>query len=152
MPAFGTQKRRPCMTPLLTLSSIPEPEIKRLIGDGLNAYNDAIVGYADRTPLTIAVTDPATGKVLGGISGRTSLGLLFIDLVYLPDSLRGSGVGQRMLALAEAEAVRRGCKTGVLYTINFEASAFYEKSGWRIFGDIPCDPPGTSRVFLQKQL
>ena len=41
------------MQPVLTLSSSPEPEAHAVIGDGLNAYNDAIVGYADRMPLKV---------------------------------------------------------------------------------------------------
>ena len=38
------------MEPILSLSGAPEPEARGIIADGLNAYNDAIVGYADRTP------------------------------------------------------------------------------------------------------
>ena len=138
------------MQPVLTLSSSPEPEALAVIGDGLNAYNDAIVGYADRMPLTVKVTDPETGSVIGGISGGTSLGLLFVDLVFLPDTLRGQDVGSRMMAMAEDEARRRGCRAGMLYTISFQAPEFYRKLGWRVFGEIPCDPPGTSRFFLTK--
>jgi hypothetical protein len=55
-----------------------------------------------------------------------------------------------MMATAEQEAQRRGCRAGVLYTITFQAPGFYQKLGWRIFGEIACDPPGTSRVFLTK--
>jgi GNAT superfamily N-acetyltransferase len=138
------------MQPVLTLSSNPEPEARAIIGDGLNAYNDAIVGYADRMPLTVKVTDPETGAVIGGISGGTSLGLLFVDLVFLPDSVRGQDVGSRMMEMAEDEARRRGCRAGMLYTISFQAPGFYRKLGWRVFGEIPCDPPGTSRFFLTK--
>ena len=138
------------MQPVLTLSSSPEPEARAVIGDGLNAYNDAIVGYADRMPLTVKVTDPETGSVIGGISGGTSLGLLFVDLVFLPDTLRGQDVGSRMMAMAEDGARRRGCRAGMLYTISFQAPEFYRKLGWRVFGEIPCDPPGTSRFFLTK--
>jgi GNAT superfamily N-acetyltransferase len=138
------------MQPVLCLSSEPEPEARAVIGDGLNAYNDAIVGYADRTPLTVKVVDPATGAVIGGISGGTSLGLLFVDLVFLPDTLRGQDVGSRMMAMAEDEARRRGCRAGMLYTISFQAPGFYQKLGWRVFGEIPSDPPGTSRFFLTK--
>jgi GNAT superfamily N-acetyltransferase len=140
------------MNPVLTVSSDPEPEAAKVIGDGLNAYNDAIVGYADRLPLHVIVKDTDSGAILGGISGRTSLGLMFLDLVYLPESLRGLDIGTRMLALAEAEGRRRGCKAGVLYTISFQAPRFYERLGWRVFGDVPCDPPGASRVFLTKDL
>ncbi|MFF0266372.1 hypothetical protein [Kribbella sp. NPDC004536] len=55
------------------------------------------------------VKDAATGATLGGLTGRTSLGLWFVDLLYLPDELRGTGLGSRILADAEAEARRRGC-------------------------------------------
>jgi GNAT superfamily N-acetyltransferase len=133
----------------LVLSDTPEPEADRLLGDGLNAYNDAITG-ADRLPLHVLVKDQASGAVLGGIAGRTSLGLLFIDMVYLPEALRGANIGTRMLEMAEAEARRRGCRAGVLYTISFQAPGFYRRLGWRIFGEIPCHPAGTSRIFLCK--
>jgi hypothetical protein len=35
---------------------------------------------------------------------------------------------------------------------SFQAPGFCERHGWRTFGDIPCDPPGTSRVFMTKNL
>ena len=66
--------------------------------------------------------------------------------------LRGAGIGGRMLTMAEEEARRRGCKRAVLYTISFQAPGFYARNGWQIFGEIPCDPPGTSRVFMSKEL
>jgi GNAT superfamily N-acetyltransferase len=91
---------------------------------------------------------PAMRRVVGGMLGRTSLGLLFIDLVYLPVELRGRQIGTHMLQMAEEEAVRRGCRGAVLYTISFQAPGFYQRHGWREFGRIPCDPPGTSRVFI----
>jgi hypothetical protein len=56
------------------------------------------------------------------------------------------------LAAFEAEGKRRGCRAGVLYTISFQAPAFYEKHGWSRFGEIPCEPEGTSRIFMTKQL
>ena len=135
---------------VLSLSSEADPDAEAIIGGGLNAYNDRIVGYADRTALNVLVRDGEGGPVIGGISGRTSLGLLFIDLVFLPDMLRGQDVGTRMMAMAEDEARRRGCRSGVLYTISFQAPGFYQRLGWTQFGEIPCDPPGTSRVFLHK--
>jgi len=138
------------MHAVLAVSCAVDPDFERLVGAGLNAFNDAVVGYADRLPLHVIVRDGEGGAVLGGISGRTSLGLLFIDLVYLPESLRGQDIGTRMMALVEEEARRRGCRAGVLYTISFQAPGFYQRLGWRVFGEVPCDPPGTSRVFLTK--
>jgi GNAT superfamily N-acetyltransferase len=140
------------MEPVLSVSSVPEPIAQTVIADGLNAFNDEIVGYSDRVPLHVLVTDPDNGDILGGLSGRTSLGLMFIDVVYLPESLRGRDIGTRMLTLAEDEARRRGCRAGFLLTINFQAPGFYERLGWKVFGEVPCDPPGTSRIFLTKAL
>ncbi len=77
---------------------------------------------------------------------------MFIDLVYLPECLRGQDIGTRMIRMAEDEARRRGCRTGVLYTMTIQAPGFYQRLGWRVFGEIPCDPPGNSRIFLMKTL
>jgi len=140
------------MDPVLTISDQPDPDAEAVIEAGLNGFNDAAVGYADRRLLHVIARDPDTGKILGGILGRTSLGLWFVDLVFLPDTKRGSGLGTKILAEAEAEARRRGCRAGVLYTINFQAPGFYERNGWHRFGEIPCDPPGTSRIFMTKSL
>ena len=126
--------------------------IEEIIGGGLNAYNDEITGYADRRPLAVLVKNPKTGEVLGGATGRSSLGLLFLELFYLPPTLRGAGIGATVLQTFEQEGRRRGCVAAVLYTISFQAPGFYERYGWRRFGEVACEPPGTSRIFLTKQL
>ena len=135
---------------VITVTDSPSEWAQEVIEMGLNGYNADEAGYWDSRPLAVLASDPATSEVLGGFLGHTSLGLLFIDLVYLPDKIRGSGLGSRMLAMAEA--VERGCRRGVLYTISFQAPGFYERHGWREFGRIPCDPPGTARVFMTKEL
>jgi len=136
----------------IVLTETADDRLDALINDGLNAYNDAVTGYSDRRPLSVVVCDPATGEILGGAKGRTSLGLLFVELFWLPEALRGSGLGSRILRMMEEEGRRRGCGSAVLFTISFQAPDFYRRHGWRVFGDIPCDPPGTSRVFMTKDL
>jgi len=61
------------MNPVLTLSGEPEPDVEKIVGDGLNAFNDAKVGYADRVPLHVIVRDAESGKIVGGISGKVSV-------------------------------------------------------------------------------
>ncbi len=138
--------------PLITVTDTPDPRVEKLIGDGLRRYNAEKSGIDDSRALAVVVSDPDTHEILGGISGRTSRGLLFVDLVYLPDTLRGEGLGRRLLALAEEEGRRRGCRAAVLYTSSFQAPGFYLRRGWRVFGEIPCDPPGSSRIFMTKAL
>lgn len=121
------------------------------IESGLNQYNDEAVGFNENKPLAVIVRDEY-GVVLGGMIGRTYLGLAFVDLVYLPPEVRGRGLGSQILKRFEDVARSRGCKTAVLYTITFQAPLFYEKNGWQRFGEIPCLPEGASRVFLKKDL
>ncbi|HHA2975481.1 TPA: GNAT family N-acetyltransferase [Stenotrophomonas maltophilia] len=136
----------------IAVTDEPGNEALDLIGSGLDQFNLDAAGYADRRALAVLVTDPASGKVLGGLTGRTSLGLWFVDLFHLPPAYRGAGLGSRVLKAAEDEARRRGCRSGVLYTISFQAPDFYVKHGWTVFGEVPCDPPGACRVFLSKDL
>jgi len=138
--------------PTLELTDAPDESAQRIIDEGLAGYNASCAGYWDWRPLAVLLRDPRDGRVTGGMLGRTSLGLLFIDLVFVPEELRGRSLGARMLAMAEEEAARRGCKSGMLYTISFQAPGFYEAHGWREFGRIPCDPPGTSRIFMTKAI
>jgi GNAT superfamily N-acetyltransferase len=136
----------------IVITDAVRENIKEIIGGGLNSYNDEITGYADRRPLAVLVKDSATGEVLGGATGSSSLGLLFFELFYLPKAVRGLGIGTAVLQAFEEEGRRRGCVAGVLYTISFQAPDFYERHGWRRFGEVACEPPGTSRIFLTKQL
>ncbi|RAP57315.1 GNAT family N-acetyltransferase [Oleiagrimonas sp. MCCC 1A03011] len=138
--------------PELILTDTPSSAEIDLISEQLDRFNTDATDIEDRRPLAVLVKDPESGDVLGGLTGRTSLGLLFVDLFHLPVSLRGSGLGSRILQMAEAEAKRRGCKAGVLYTISFQAPDFYRRHGWQAFGEVPCDPPGTSRIFMTKTL
>ncbi|WP_242640700.1 GNAT family N-acetyltransferase [Streptomyces kasugaensis] len=142
----------PRLPPAIVVTDLPDADDVALISDGLDAFNVQETGTDDRRPLAVLVKDPETGRVLGGLTGRTSLGLLFVDLFYLPPALRGSGIGSEILRQAEREGRNRGCRSGVLYTITFQAPDFYRRHGWRAFGEIPCDPPGTSRVFMTKDL
>lgn len=138
--------------PEILVTDTADPVLEAVLGAGLKGFNREATGISDSRPLTIALRDPVSGEILGGASGRSSLGLLFLDLFYLPRALRGGGIGREILRRFEEEGRRRGCRSAVLYTISFQAPGFYERNGWRRFGEIPCDPPGTSRVFMTKTL
>lgn len=137
--------------PTLVLTDAPSHTAQAIIEDGLAQYNEEHAGYRDWRDLAVLVTS-ASGDVRGGLLGRTSLGLLFVDLFYLPPELRKSGVGGRVLQMAEVEANRRGCVSAVLFTISFQAPAFYVRQGWHEVGRIPCLPAGTYRVVMSKRL
>jgi GNAT superfamily N-acetyltransferase len=58
--------------------------------------------------LLVTVRDDQ-GVVVGGLLGATYLGWLQIHSVWLPDELRGLNYGTELMAIAEREALGRGC-------------------------------------------
>jgi GNAT superfamily N-acetyltransferase len=125
--------------PKLILTDRPSDAAQTVIDGGLAQYNEEQAGYRDWRDLAVLVTDP-NDAVRGGLLGRTSLGLFFVDLVYLPPEMRRSSIGSRVFAMAEEEVVRRGCVSGALFTISFQAPGFYSGHGWREIARIPCLP------------
>jgi GNAT superfamily N-acetyltransferase len=123
-----------------------------MIIDGLGRFNVEMAGIDDDRTLDVLALNADTGEVLGGLVGRTSLGVLFVNYLFLPASLRRGGVGRRIMLAAEEEAVHRGCLRAILFTISFQAPEFYEGLGYKLFGTVKCNPPEISRIFMSKEL
>jgi GNAT superfamily N-acetyltransferase len=140
------------MSAALKVTDNPPEEFEAFIGRSLNGFNEEITGQTHSRPLAVMVRDAADDALLGGLVGRTSLGLLFVDLVFVPDALRGQGVGAKMMRMAETEAMARGCGQAVLFTIAFQAPEFYRKLGYAEFGRIASGPAEQARVFMTKTL
>lgn len=137
--------------PTVTLEAERDPAAEAAVTGGLAAFNRETFGRVDTRTLDILVRDER-GSIVGGLLGRSSLGLFFLDLFFLPQELRGGGLGARIMAQAEGEARRRGCTAAFVYTVTFQAPGFYEKYGYRRFGEVACPPDGATRIFLTKPL
>ena len=125
--------------------------IGAFLADRIYDFNVQATGYADGRSLAGAIRDDA-GGIIAGFHGYTWGGGAELAWVWVHEAHRGRHLGRAILDAAEREAVRRGCELMVLRTHDFQAPAFYERHGWRRFGEISCDPPGTSRIFFTKTL
>jgi len=113
----------------ITVTDELAPADVAVIIDGLGAYDFSRIGYRDFRRLAVFVRNPQTGKVVGGLYGRSEFGLVYVDWLFLPEDLRGAGIGSRVLAMAEEEGRRRGCTRISLTTLSVEAPGFYKKQG-----------------------
>ena len=139
------------MSPEIVVTDNPDEAPREVILSGLIAYNTARVGDTDHRPLAVLAAD-GKGGVLGGLWGSTAYSWLFVQYFWLPESLRGQGLGSEVLRRAEAEARRRGCRAVWLDTFSFQARGFYERQGYGVFGTLEDYPPGHRRFFLRKDL
>jgi GNAT superfamily N-acetyltransferase len=133
------------------LTDVADESIRKAVQEPLVAYNQAKTGRNDYKPLVLAVEGP-DGRVLGGLWGRTAYDWLFVELLFVPESLRGRGLGADLMLRAEAEAVARGCHGAWLDTFAFQARGFYERLGYSCFGELNDYPVGSARYFMKKTL
>jgi GNAT superfamily N-acetyltransferase len=135
------------------LTDTPGPGTRQAILGPLVQFNGEQAGRPeDHRTLAIVLSHPDTGEVIGGLWGGTMYFHLHIDLLFIPDSLRRTGVGRRLMGDAEAEAILRGCRGAWLDTFSFQARGFYQRLGYAVFGTIENYPPGHHRFFMKKDL
>lgn len=147
MPADGTNTNH-----VITLVDTPDQEAQAKAGAALYQYNVEKTGVADHKPIGATLSDPVSGEVLGGLWGKTELGLLFLKIFFLPEDMRGRSLGERLLSVIEEEARKRGCKRAVVETSSFQAPGFYKRYGYEEFGRVEFGLSGHARVFLRKSL
>jgi len=136
----------------LLLTDSPDPAARETILRGLDGFSlDQNLPVSSARPLAILLRDKEAG-IVGGLWGRTDWQWLSIELLFVPEGLRGTGLGARLVRQAEEEAVRRGCRGALVNTFSFQAPGFYERLGYCVFGTLDDCPPGHRRLSLQKPL
>jgi GNAT superfamily N-acetyltransferase len=128
----------------------PDDALRAAIQAPLKAFNEALAGPSGFQTLALALRSPE-GEVVGGLWGHTAYGWLYTQLLAVPEAARQQGLGRDLMQQAEAEARRRGCHAAWVDTI-FGARGFYERLGYRVFGELPEHPAGWTRSFLHKTL
>jgi len=136
---------------VLELNDSDDPEIRDCVQGPLLAHRSIKSGESSLRSLNVLLRG-RFGQVRGGLIGRTGSGWLTIELVYLPPSLRGKGVGRSVVERAESEATDRGCHHAWLDTAEFQARGFYEAIGYSCFGQLSDFPQGQGRYFMSKPL
>jgi GNAT superfamily N-acetyltransferase len=139
--------------PKITLTDVQTPEMRKAIVESLVAFNHDRIGRIETyRPLVVLLADPDSGATVGGLDAITFYSCLWIELLFVPEKMRGAGVGRKLMMEAEAEAVRRGCRAAKVDTFSFQARGFYERLGYAVFGTLNDCPPGHSRFYMTKRL
>lgn len=136
--------------PRIRIEAAASAADRKIIADGLDAFNRGRVPPDGYTPLSIFARDD-DGEIIGGLLGETFWDWLHVDLLWIAEAHRGRGLGTRLMQAAEEEAIRRGCAGSYVNTMDFQAPEFYIRLGYTPAGEIPDLPQGHRRIHLQKR-
>jgi len=135
----------------LNLEEDPREADLRKILDGLLADHAAKGHIRSQRKLAVFLRD-AERQVCGGIIGSTYWGHLIIEKLWVDESLRGLGYGQKLLQAAEDEALRRGCRYAHTDTFTWQNLPFYQKFGYEEYAVLKDFPAGHSLHYIVKKL
>jgi GNAT superfamily N-acetyltransferase len=115
----------------VTISPATEEEVQSgEIGRRLREFNYTFVGeYPAAEYIRLNARD-AGGSVVGGIRAVVALYWLRVEVLWVDEAARGSGIGSRLLAEAERLAREMGARNAALETFEWQAPRFYEKHGY----------------------
>lgn len=91
-------------------------------------------------------------QIKGGLLGQVYYKGMHVQLLWVDETLRKTGVGSSLLKKAEELARESSCTLIYLDTFSFQAPKFYEKLGFEVFGKIENFPDTYTRYFLVKRL
>jgi GNAT superfamily N-acetyltransferase len=136
---------------------MPKIAVERTIGKTKKAVLDGLIGYhtekmGKQKYKRFAVSLRQGDKIVGGIVGEVWTTVLFIQLFWIEQKLRGKDYGTKLIKAIEDEAKRPGATHSYVDTMSFQAPGFYRASGYRKFGSIEGYPDKVTRHWFTKSL
>lgn len=99
---------------------------------------------------TFALSMTHNCKIVAGVIGIVTRDWAYVETLWVDDSLRGQGVGKRLMLATESYIHQLGLNGIFLYTADFQAPYFYPKLGYDIIGKLPDRPKGYNATYFAK--
>ena len=139
----------------VVVTTSPTQDDLKALSVGIGSYNKDYlpdeVGFEKDTKFAVIAKDE-NGQVLGGIRANAFWNYCTIELLWLAKETRGLGLGSNLMAAAEKFAKDKGFGYMRTETLSFQAKPFYEKLGYKVFGELPDYPKGHTTYCLVKEL
>lgn len=104
----------------------------------------------DGTQKRFAIVLKKHGQIVGGAVASINFDWVYVGTLWVDDSLRGQGVGKKLMRAVESHSHQQGLHGVYLYTIDFQAPEFYRKIGYRVMGTLPNRPQGHTATYYSK--
>jgi GNAT superfamily N-acetyltransferase len=135
----------------ITHSGAPNADDERAILLGIARGDPPDAGPRSYCPLSWILRAP-DGSAVGGLLAARVWNWFSIEELWVDEPLRGRGFGGRLLQEAEEAAAELGCTHAMLGTFDFQARGFYERHGYRVYGQLEGFPAGHIHYHMTKSL
>lgn len=135
---------------LVVTSTPDEKDIAKLHENLMKVVEQTLPPKKEEKELGIFIKNNA-GDLVAALYATTGSSWLYIREMWVNDEHQRKGVGSKLLRGAEKEAKRRGCHSANVMTYDFLASEFYQKHGYRIFGELDNYPEPYTRYYMMKR-
>lgn len=129
----------------------PTSEEIQLLNDGISEQAKQKKGMKPLALFAFFVRDEK-GAIVGGCNCCNLYGCLYIDQLWLEESLRGKGYGTQLMQKAEALAKESKCNFIAVNTFDWEALDFYKKLGFYVEFERKGFDKNSVFYFLRKNL
>lgn len=130
----------------------PDPKHIKAVRAGLSAYNIKKMPELLNLPdddIAIFLRDEQ-GVIQGGVVAEIDWGMLYVDLLWISEALRGKQYGKALMHTIEQTALQQGIPHVYLMTTEFQALSFYQHIGYELFGTLKNRPHGYEYYYLRK--
>lgn len=132
------------------IESAPSNDDIAYLDERLEEFNTQQTGRNDFQPVQLVIRDDA-GAVIAGLKAMTGWDWLYVEILWVHELHRKSGLGTQLMESAEATARERGCIGACLTSYCFQAPEFYQRLGYSAFGQIGDYPVGKTMHFMSKR-
>ena len=137
-----------------TIHKVSEEEASKPIHDGMREYNIEKIGDLRSQHPEIGlklVIKNDEGKVIGGLTGYTTIGTMNFGELWVDEEYRGQGYGKNLLSAAESLAKEKGCIAGQTACFTFQNLEFLRSQGYEEYGCLDGYPNGVKEYLLIKR-
>lgn len=119
------------MTFHISFESNPRPCDIEILAEGIKAYAREKKALPPWEYFACFIRDQ-DNTIMGGCDGNALYGCLYIDQLWVSESIRHSGWGTRLVQTVLDYGKKQGCTFANVDTMDWEALDFYKKLGFRV--------------------
>lgn len=112
------------------LDSVPT-DLEEILLEGISDHARQERGLGPMYPFGIFIKNKQD-QILGGLTGVTFYGSLYIDSLWVDKTIRSQGWGTKLMREAEMLGKKHGARFITLNTMDWEGLLFYQKLGFAI--------------------